>query len=308
MDNVSWVSRFLEYLQVEKRYSEHTLAGYRRDLDKLTRAVPVDWRHCTVGHITGFTNDLHQAGLKPRSIQRALSAARSFFEFLLTHREISSNPAAVARAPKARQKLPKVLDADQASALFTAPSDDRLAIRDTAMLELLYGTGLRLSELVGLDCGDLQLESGWIRVTGKGNKTRQLPLGRLAIQACQTWLAVHPQQPPSAQAPLFTGRGQARISPRTVQTRLKVIASTQLHSDSLHPHMLRHSFATHLLESSGDLRAIQELLGHSDIATTQIYTHLDFQHLSKVYDEAHPRAHQKKPKAPENRHDKAQTE
>jgi integrase/recombinase XerC len=283
------VASFIQHLQVERRYSAHTLSAYTRELDKFTSHYTKDVLGAHTHDITHFTNALHHQGLSAKSIQRALSAVRSFYTYLQHRGLVQSNPAAAARAPKAKSRLPKVLDTDQAAALFTGTEQTKLGIRDRAIIELFYGAGLRLSELVGLNIGDLDLQTGLARVLGKGSKARQAPMGRYCINALKLWLAQHPD--PLPDAPLFTARGRQRISPRTVQGRLKAIAREKLGDDALHPHMLRHSFATHLLESSGDLRAIQELLGHSDIATTQIYTHLDFQHLAKVYDQAHPRAH-----------------
>ena len=199
-----------------------------------------------------------------------------------------ANPAANARAPKSRNKLPRTLDADRTAKLFDFEASTARDKRDLAMLELFYGSGVRLAELVGIDLKDLDLQGGFVTVTGKGNKVRQIPLGTPCIAAIESWLAA--RGPADAGAPLFTGRGGRRIGRRTVQQRLKRLGGAQLGSNTVHPHMLRHSFASHLLESSGDLRAVQELLGHADISTTQIYTHLDFQHLAKVYDAAHPRA------------------
>lgn len=282
------IQQFLDHLRIEKRYSPHTINGYQHELAKFAAYIGADLSAVQTHDVTLYTGTLRQQGLQAKSIQRALSAVRSFYNFLHKRGEVAVNPAAVARAPKAKRKLPQVLDTDQAAQLFTGSADSTLARRDRAMLEMFYGAGLRLAELVGLNIGDLDLSQGYARVLGKGNKTRQAPLGRHCLAALRAWLQVHPEPQPAA--PLFTGRGTRRISPRTVQTRLKRIAVLQLGDDALHPHMLRHSFATHLLESSGDLRAIQELLGHSDIATTQVYTHLDFQHLAKVYDAAHPRA------------------
>ena len=201
---------------------------------------------------------------------------------------VTANPAALTRAPRTPDKLPNVLDTDRASQLFRGKAETALEKRDQAIAELLYGSGLRLSELVGVDLADLDLEQGVIRVVGKGNKTRQLPLGSHCRRALSAWLLVRPCA--ASETAIFTSRNGTRLSPRTVQSRLKKLGISQLGSDELHPHMLRHSFASHLLESSSDLRAVQELLGHGDIATTQIYTHLDFQHLAKVYDAAHPRA------------------
>jgi integrase/recombinase XerC len=203
---------------------------------------------------------------------------------------VAANPAKLVSAPKAARKLPQVLDTDQAAQLLDfADLDDDSAVCDRAILELFYGSGLRLSELVGLRIAEVDLAQGFVDVLGKGNKRRLVPLGRHCVEALKDWLSVHPN--PLGDNWLLPGRGNKPLSPRTIQNRIKRVAQRQLGENSLHPHMLRHSFATHLLESSGDLRAIQELLGHADIATTQIYTHLDFQHLAKVYDSAHPRAH-----------------
>lgn len=285
----SLIDEYILYLQEQRRYSKHTVSGYERELTRYAAAIEGDLCTARPHNVTHFLNALHRQGLKPKSIQRALSAVRSFYNHLQATDRIKANPAKSARAPKVARTLPAVLDTDQAAALFTEEPTDARQIRDRAILEVLYGSGLRLNELVGLNIEDLDLAGGFVRVDGKGGKVRQAPLGRRSQAALRAWLAKHPNLSP--QAPVFTGRGARRISSRTVQLRLKQIASRQLHDDALHPHMLRHSFATHLLESSGDLRAIQELLGHSDIATTQIYTHLDFQHLAKVYDSAHPRAH-----------------
>ena len=288
MTDADRVARFIGYLQVEKHYSAHTISGYRRELARFLGALECETTAAKPHHITHYAGQLHHAGLQASSIARALSAIRSYYDYLQQLGQMSMNPARVARAPKMKKKLPSVLDTDQASALFTTEADSPQQTRDIAMLELLYGSGLRLSELVGLNIEDLDLNNGFVRVLGKGNKVRNAPLGRACITALHTWLSAHPA--PQPDAPLFTGRGSRRISPRTVQMRIKNISRTTLADDALHPHMLRHSFATHVLESSGDLRAVQELLGHSDISTTQIYTHLDFQHLASVYDKAHPRA------------------
>lgn len=288
------LERYLTYLQDERRYSPHTISGYRRELGRFEQFLAPTfrgWDAIKTHEITQFIGHLHTLRLQPRSIQRAISAVRSFFNYLVQSDVIQSNPASAAVVPRGGKKLPKVLDPDQASALFVSENPDTSPRdgRDRALLELLYGSGLRLSEAIGLNIEDLDLKQGFARVVGKGNKERNAPLGRLCIDALKDWLALHPN--PLPEAPLFTGRGNNRISPRTVQQRLKTIGVHKLGTDQLHPHMLRHSFATHMLESSGDLRAVQELLGHADIATTQIYTHLDFQHLAKVYDDAHPRAH-----------------
>lgn len=282
------VPAFLDHLKFEKRYSENTIKAYRRDLALLASEVGVAWTEVGPHHISALTARLHGRGLSPRTLQRVLSSVRSFFGYLEKQGIIEANPAANARAPKSRNKLPGTLDADKTARLFDFEANKPLDKRDLAMLELFYGSGLRLAELVGIDLRNLDLQGGFVTVTGKGNKVRQVPLGAPCIAAIESWLAV--RGPVDAGAPLFTGRGGRRIGRRTVQLRLKRLGSVQLGSNVLHPHMLRHSFASHLLESSGDLRAVQELLGHADISTTQIYTHLDFQHLAKVYDAAHPRA------------------
>ncbi len=284
------IDAFLDHLKYEKDYSPNTLAAYRRDLTRFAALTDEPPDRISRQHINNFVARLHSEGLAPRSIQRALSSVRSFFTYLEARRETKKNPAAGARAPKVKNRLPNTLDADQAAQLFQFDAITPLQKRDKAMIELLYGSGLRLSEVVGVNLVDLDLETGFITVLGKGRKTRQVPLGRHCIKAIEDWLAVHPGAAGGGTTALFTSRGTRRISPRTIQARLKRLAATQLGSTDLHPHMLRHSFASHLLESSGDLRAVQELLGHSDLGTTQIYTHLDFQHLAKVYDAAHPRA------------------
>ena len=284
------IAAFLDHLRYEKDYSANTLAAYRRDLARFATITDMPPDRITRAEVNLFVARLHSEGLAPRSIHRALSSVRSFFGYLEARGETRKNPAAAARAPKAKNRLPGTLDADQAAKLFEFDASTPLLKRDKAMIELFYGSGLRLSELVGVERSDLDLEAGFVTVLGKGRKTRQVPLGRHCIDAIRDWLAVHPAADEPGPVPLFTGRGRSQISPRTVQKRLKQLAARQLGSTELHPHMLRHSFASHLLESSGDLRAVQELLGHSDLGTTQVYTHLDFQHLARVYDAAHPRS------------------
>ena len=284
------VRRFLEHLRVERRSPRNTTAAYTRDLNRFVAESGAQRSAEVTAHdVRAFAARLHAAGLSPRSIARYLSSVRGLFAFLVGRREINANPAIGIRAPKQRQRLPKTLDVDQTSRLFTAPADTPIEMRDQAIAELLYSSGLRLSELVAINLRDLDLANGFVTVTGKGGKTRIVPVGRAARNAIGAWLATRPNA--NADAPLLTGRQGKRLSPRSVQLRLKRLALTTSGSDALHPHMLRHSFASHLLESSGDLRAVQELLGHANISTTQIYTHLDFQHLAKVYDAAHPRAH-----------------
>ena len=285
------VERYLSALANERQASPHTVAAYRRDLDRLSDLAPERTEDVRGHHIRAFVAHLHSGGLAPRSIARALSGVRGLFAWLVRRGELGGNPAAGIRPPKQRARLPKTMDADQTSLLFEGEPKDDLEIRDRAIAELLYGSGLRLAELVGANVGDLDFDEGVITVVGKGGKTRISPVGSAARKALRAWLATRTGV--TFSDPLFTARGGNRISPRSVQLRLKKLAATATGSDALHPHMLRHSFASHMLESSGDLLAVQELLGHANIATTQIYTHLDFQHLAKVYDSAHPRAHRK---------------
>ena len=279
---------FLDHLRVERRASPHTVAAYRRDLARF-RAEVGDMAAGDVQshHVRAFASRLHASGLSAASIARHLSSTRGLFAFLIRRRELAANPASGVRAPKGGKRLPKALDTDQAAQLFTGAAKSDLELRDRAMIELLYGSGLRLAELVAINVRDLDLASGFVTVTGKGDKTRVVPVGKAAQAALRAWLGTRPGV--GGDEALFTARG-ARISPRNVQLRLKRLAAATSGNDGVHPHMLRHSFASHVLESSGDLRSVQELLGHANLSTTQIYTHLDFQHLAKVYDAAHPRA------------------
>jgi integrase/recombinase XerC len=289
------VEDFLSHLQVERRMSAHTLDAYRRDLTALAEwTVQLENPDLLALHaeqLRAFVAAEHRRGLSPKSLQRRLSACRSFYTWLLRHGRIAASPAAGLRAPKAPRKLPQVLDADEAVRLVEVPTDAPLGLRDRALLELFYSSGLRLSELCGLCWRDLDLADGFVTVMGKGNKQRKVPVGSHARNALEAWRA---DQHATRDAYVFPGRGGGPISQRAVQIRLKQLAQRQGLFKHVHPHMLRHSFASHILESSGDLRGVQELLGHADIATTQIYTHLDFQHLAKVYDAAHPRAKRKK--------------
>ena len=283
------IARYIEHLQLERQYSAHTSSAYRRDLDQFAVSLDVeDWGAVRSAHVRGHVSALHRRGAATRSIQRKLSCIRSFLKFLGRAGVVEANVASVVRAPKTRRKLPKLLDTDQTAQLLNFTPKNPLDRRDAAMIELFYGSGLRLAELVALDVKDLDLDEGFVTVIGKGRKVRQVPLGSFCIVALREYLAQRGRVDPSA--PVFAARGDTRISRRTVQQRLRILSRRQLGTNAVHPHMLRHSFASHLLESSGDLRAVQELLGHTDIATTQIYTHLDFQHLAKVYDTSHPRA------------------
>ena len=292
-ENSLLLEDYFRHLAVERRLSPHTLKAYSRDLKNFFLVSPtLSVDEITSADIKHHIARLNQRGLSPRSIKRALSCLNSFFVYLVRKDLLVNNPATGVRAPRIAQKLPRALDTDQAAQLLVGSVTTPIEKRDRALLELFYGSGIRLAELVGLDIQDLDLANGNARVLGKGRKTRIVPLGSHTVAALQAWISTRSDQQP--EDPVFVGRGGQRISPRTVQLRVKRAGMKALGVDSIHPHLLRHSFASHLLESSGDLRAVQELLGHSDISTTQIYTHLDFQHLAKVYDVAHPRAREKK--------------
>lgn len=288
------IAGFLEHLGVERQASAHTLDAYRRDLGALAVWAQAQSHDLTTLHteqLRAFVASEHRRGLSPKSLQRRLSACRSFYRWLLRHGRIAANPAAALRAPKAPRKLPQVLDADEAARLVEVPTDVPLGLRDRALLELFYSSGLRLSELCALRWRDLDLADGLVTVLGKGRKQRSVPVGSHARAALTAWRNAG-LPTPASDAPVFPGRN-GPITPRAVQLRMRQLAQRQGLFKRVHPHLLRHSFASHVLESSGDLRGVQELLGHADIATTQIYTHLDFQHLAKVYDAAHPRAKRK---------------
>jgi integrase/recombinase XerC len=292
------VERFLQHLRDERRLSPRTLEAYRRDLNDFTEwavSQPVHaWSKITDHLVRGYAATRHRQGLSAKSLQRRLSALRSFYNYLLREDLSKHNPAQGVRAPKVRRKLPKTLEPDQLGHLLEINSDDPLDRRDRAIMELFYSSGLRLAELVSLDLDDLDMQDAVVQVTGKGNKTRRLPIGRLALNALQDWLGARSSIAATHETALFVSQRGQRLSPRSVQARLRQKAIQQGAPQHVHPHMLRHSCASHLLESSGDLRAVQELLGHADISTTQIYTHLDFQHLAEVYDQAHPRARKKR--------------
>ena len=288
------IEKFLDHLRYERRLAPLTLENYRRDLGKASQYClnhqMKNWRSLDVHHIRSFVAEQHRQGLGGRSIQRVLSALRTLFNFLIREGEVSSNPVNGVRAPKSARKLPDVLDVDQVGHLLNITGNDDLARRDHAMMELIYSSGLRLSELVNLNVNDIDLGDAMVRVSGKGGKTRVVPVGRYAHEAITKWLACRNSLVGNDEPALFVSRRGGRLTPRAVQLRMREWAIKQGISTRVHPHMLRHSFASHLLESSGDLRAVQELLGHADISTTQIYTHLDFQQLAKAYDQAHPRA------------------
>lgn len=287
---------YCTHLRSERQVSAHTLEAYRRDLEKVLafckKAHVSSWTALDIQHLRSFTARQHQQGLSSRSLARMLSAVRGFYKYLNREGVCEHDPANGLSPPKGERRLPKTLDTDRTSQLLDGGvEDDFLARRDQAILELLYSSGLRLSELTGLNLDQLDLRDGLVQVLGKGSKTRVLPVGSKARQALEAWLSLRALANPKDDAVFISHKG-TRLSPRAVQSRVKAFGEREL-GQNLHPHMLRHSFASHLLESSQDLRAVQELLGHADIKTTQIYTHLDFQHLATVYDSAHPRAKRK---------------
>jgi integrase/recombinase XerC len=290
------IPQYLEYLRTVKQYSPHTLTNYARDLERLRQfcehAGVTDATDVKVNHVRSFASGLHREGKQGRSIQRALSAARSFFRYLGKQGVLGHNPAEGIQAPRQQRRLPKVLDADQVDLLLQHRGDSATDLRDQAMAELFYSSGLRLSELAALDIEDLDRQGRLVTVTGKGRKTRTVPVGSVALGALENWLNL--RRAGAGERALFTTARGGRISVRNIQDRLRRQGRKAMLHQDVHPHMLRHSFASHMLESSGDLRAVQELLGHANISTTQIYTHLDFQHLAKVYDAAHPRARRRK--------------
>ena len=288
------VERFLESLGSERRLSVHTSDAYRRDLLSLLEYCAAQrvecWRQLDSQHLRGFAAWNHRRGLSPRSVQRRLSAARSLFRHLLREGELTSDPSADVQAPRSRKRLPVTLDVDVMSRLLEFRTDDRLGVRDKAIMELFYSSGLRLGELLGLDLADLDLRDRTARVLGKGRKTRIVPVGRHAVAALRAWLAERGSIAKPDESAVFVGVGGRRLGPRIVQRRIARWARLRGLPEHVHPHMFRHSFASHLLESSGDLRAVQELLGHASLSTTQVYTHTSVARLKKVYRDAHPRA------------------
>jgi integrase/recombinase XerC len=290
-----WIEKFLAKLRHERNYSAHTIKNYSRDLQFLLEYCEQckfnDWSQLDDQAIRLLISARHRQGLGGASLQRMLSTFRSFFKFLLIENVVASNPAQSVQAPKTGRKLPSTLDIDSVTRLVEIKGDEAETVRDRAMLELFYSSGLRLSELSALNKsnGD-EIISGTLRVKGKGDKDRDLPVGRKAIQAIKDWLGRRVELAKEGEQALFVGKQGKRIHNSVIQQRLKYWARKQGIDMNVFPHLLRHSFASHMLESSGDLRAVQELLGHADISTTQIYTHLDFQHLARVYDAAHPRA------------------
>ena len=290
------VEHYLQYIEVVRGYSAHTVKNYRRDLDKLIEFCSThnidDISRLNASLLRQWVATLSRDKLSATSIQRHLSSTRSLYKFLARSRSDLDDPTAGVKAPRTPRTLPKSLEPDQVNQLLNHPSETALMARDLAIAELLYSAGLRLSELVGANLNDLDRNEKVITVIGKGQKTRVVPVGGPALAALAEWMKYRPmgKEALGYDSPLFVTQRGKRMSPRAVQDRLRQLAIKHGMTQRVHPHVLRHAFASHLLESSGDLRAVQELLGHANIATTQIYTHLDFQHLAKVYDQAHPRA------------------
>ncbi|MDJ0806163.1 MAG: tyrosine recombinase XerC [Gammaproteobacteria bacterium] len=294
-----WLERFIDHLHHVRRLSPRTLESYARDLRQLAAWLAeqgIDqWQDLHQPLVRSYIAYRHRQGLTPKSLHRVLSSLRSLYDFLLQEDQVAVNPAQGVRAPKVRRKLPTTLDVDQIGQLLDIRDDDPEALRDLAIMELFYSSGLRLAELISLNLTDIDPQDAMLEVVGKGAKTRRVPVGSKAREALQNWLKVRRQMADPTELALFVGVRGRRISRSMVQKRLHYWSVQQQAPRKVHPHLLRHSFASHLLESSGDLRAVQELLGHTNISTTQIYTHLDFQHLAEVYDKAHPRA--RKPRA-----------
>ncbi len=296
MDATEWqlVEDFLNHLRVERNLSPHTVTAYRRDLvclrDYCVQNDISRWGELRVHNVRRYAATRFASGLSPRSIQRRLSGARSFMGYLIREGCLKNNPVAGVLAPKAPKRLPDALDADQMASLLDIKGNGEVAVRDRAIMELLYSSGLRLAELVGLNLGDVEVGDGLVRVTGKGSKERIVPVGKQALTAIHVWQRLRANEADVEEQALFVGRRGKRISPRTIQAMVRRRAIEAGLPKRVYPHLFRHSFATHVLESSGDLRGVQEMLGHADISTTQVYTHLSIEHLQKVYKKAHPGA------------------
>lgn len=292
------LQRFYEFLRSEKGLSIHTQRNYKQQLETMAQyllSVGVkDWQQVDAGWVRQLASKGMRAGMKESSLATRLSSLRSFFDFLVLRGELSANPAKGVSAPRKKRPLPKNLDVDEMAQLLDVNYDDPLSVRDRAIMELMYGAGLRLAELVAINVKDINFGAGEIRVIGKGNKERVAPVSGQSKQWLNNWLKIRTQMANSGEPALFVSKQGGRISHRNVQKRLAEWGQKQAVPSHISPHKLRHSFATHVLESSNNLRAVQEMLGHENISTTQIYTHLDFQHLAEVYDQAHPRAHKRK--------------
>ena len=293
-----WVNTFIRHLQYERRLSALTCKHYRRDLDAMCRFADERdvkrWQDLDNEHVRAFIASFYRRGLSSKSLQRRLSALRTFYRFLIREKHVKANPALDIKPPKSAKRLPVNIDADRMARLLDIRGDGPIVTRDKAILELLYSSGLRLAELTDLNLGEVDMADATVRVTGKGSKDRILPVGRQALTALAEWLKARGafSSDPGERA-MFVSRNGTRLSKRSVQARVDYWAKRQGLDTHVHPHMFRHSFASHLLESSNDLRAVQELLGHANISTTQVYTHLDFQHLAQIYDKTHPRARRK---------------
>ena len=293
----SEIAKIDAFLGTLQHLSAHTRKAYAGDLafflNYCKELDVVKWQDLDGRQVRGYITQRHRQGTGGRSLRRNLSSIRAFYKYLLSRGEVTKNPAEGITTPKTEKRLPKTLDVDQTSRLVEIKGDKALTLRDRAILELMYSSGLRLAECVSLDIYSVDIRDGLVTVTGKGSKTRKVPVGNYALDAVGAWLKVRPQLAALDETALFVSTRGRRLSARSVQQRMRHWALKQGLDTNVHPHMLRHSFATHLLESSGDLRAVQELLGHADISTTQVYTSLDFQHLASVYDQTHPRARKK---------------
>ncbi|PCJ47685.1 MAG: tyrosine recombinase XerC [Gammaproteobacteria bacterium] len=293
------INNYLDHLESEKNYSPLTIKSYQRQLKTALEDCKDDakkgWQALDIHHFRGLLARWHQAGLTPRSIHQRLSALRGLYNHLMREKQAEANPLAILKAPKMARKLPRDIEIDEIFHLLdNMPKGSAIEIRDHAMLELFYSSGLRLAELAALDLFNIDFSDQSVQVVGKGNKTRRSPVGDKALTALKNWLQVREATADLEESAIFVSQRGSRLSHRSIQARLKYWGKRLGLSTPIHPHKIRHSFATHMLESSGDLRAVQELLGHANLSTTQIYTHLDFQHLAKIYDKAHPRAHKKK--------------
>ena len=289
-----WLDKYFSHLKYERNLAPKSIDSYRRQLAVVVANVPCqDWRNLSIADVRQVLNDARRQGLSPRSIALRLSALRSFCAYLLSQNVILINPAKTIQAPKQGKPLPKQLNVDEIHQLLEIKDESLLSIRDKAMMELTYSCGLRLSELASLNVNSIQGDRQ-VRLIGKGNKERILPIGKVAFKALQRWFQLRWKLSPKGEAALFLSKQKKRISTRQIAKRMQIWANRQHMDQRVSPHKLRHSFATHVLESSGDLRAVQELLGHANLSTTQIYTHLNFQHLAQVYDDAHPRAKKSK--------------
>lgn len=292
-----WIDKFIAHLEYERRLSPLTCKHYRRDLDAFAAfcdAIDLaHWSDVDSENVRAYAGTSYRRGLSARSIQRRLSATRTFFRYLLREKHVKKNPIDSVPAPKHGKRLPENLDADRMARLLDIPGESAIVDRDRAMLELLYSSGLRLAELIDLNIGDIDNRDATVQVTGKGNKDRIVPVGRKALAALARWYKTRPGMAAAHETALFVSNRGQRLSPRSVQARVAYWAKRQGIDSKVYPHLFRHSFATHMLESSHDLRGVQELLGHSSISTTQVYTHLDFQHLAQIYDKTHPRARKK---------------